>query len=190
MAPPQGRSLLTDGDETAFAGRLLALARRTALEEGAGALSTVRLARDAGVSRVAVEKRFRTRSELLAALQADILGEAAEAIVDALGGMSPRRPQALETLCRLWVAHWLDQPALFRVAFPEGSAPPRTGPRDPLAPLDAYFTEGLDGGDGAARADLLLCALHGIVLSQLGSRPGDWTEPGDLVALAVAAARG
>lgn len=189
MTPPQGRSLLTDGDEAAFSGRLLALARRTALEEGSGALSTVRLARDAGVPKVTVEKRFRTRAELLAALQADILGEAAEALVDALGGMSPRRPQALETLCRLWVAHWLDHPALFRVAFPDGAAPPRTGPREPLAPLDPHFAEGLDGDGGAARADLLLCALHGIALAQLGPRPGDWTDPGELVAMAVAAAR-
>ena len=188
MTPPQGRSLLTDGDETAFLGRLLSLARRTALEEGAAAVSTVRLARDAGVPKVTVEKRFRTRADLLAALQADILGEAAEALVDALGGMSPRRPQALETLCRLWVAHWLDHPALFRVAFPDGAAPPRTGPREPLAPLSPYFEEGIDGG--TARADLLLCALHGIVQAQLGPRPGDWTDPGDLVALAVAAARG
>lgn len=189
MTPPQGRSLLTDGDEAAFLGRLLSLARRTALEEGAAALSTTRLARDAGVPKVAVEKRLRTRADLMAALQADILGEAAEALVDALGGMSPRRPQALETLCRLWVAHWLDHPALFRVAFPDGAAPPRAGPRDPLAPLSPYFEEGLDGESGAARADLLLCTLHGIVQAQLGPRPGDWTDPGDLVALAVAAAR-
>jgi len=189
MTPPQGRSLLTDGDEAAFSGRLLSLARRMALEEGSAALSTVRLARDAGVPKVTVEKRFRTRADLLAALQADILGEAAESLMDALGGMSPLRPQALETLCRLWVAHWLDRPALFRVAFPDGAAPPRTGPRDALAPLAIYFTEGLDGTEDGARADLLLCALQGIVLSQLGPRPGDWTEPGDLVALAISTVR-
>lgn len=189
MTPPQGRSLLTDGDEAAFVGRLLSLARRTALEEGAGAVSTARLARDAGTPKVTVEKRFRTRADLLAALQADLLGEAAEALVDALGGMSPRRPEALETLCRLWVAHWLDHPALFRVAFPEGAAPPRTGPGAPLAPLSPYFEHGLDGARGTARADLLLCALHGIVLAHLGTRPDDWAEPGELVALAVAAAR-
>ena len=189
MTTPQGRSLLTDGDETSFLGRLLSLARRMALEEGSAALSTVRLARDAGVPKVTVEKLFRNRADLLAALQADILGEAAESLVDALGGMSPLRPQALETLCRLWVAHWLDRPALFRVAFPDGAAPPRIGPRDALAPLAIYFTEGFDGTQDGARADLLLCALHGIILSQLGPRPGDWTEPGDLVALAISTAR-
>lgn len=183
---PTGRALLTEGDEAAFAAGLLDLARRIALEEGPGALSTVRLARDAGVARVAVERRFRTRGDLMAALQADILGEAAATLLDALGGMSPRRSQALETLCRLWVAHWLDRPTLFQVAFPAGAAPPRTGPRDALAPLSDYFAEVRD----SACADLLLCALHGIVLSQLGPRPGDWTDPGDLVALAVAAARG
>ena len=132
MTTPQGRSLLTDGDETSFLGRLLSIARRTALEEGLGAVSTLRLARDAGVSRVA---------------------------------------------------------ALFRVAFPDGAAPPRIGPRDALAPLAIYFTEGFDGTQDGARADLLLCALHGIILSQLGPRPGDWTEPGDLVALAISTAR-
>ena len=190
MTPPQGRSLLADGDETGFVGRLLSIARRTALEEGLGAVSTLRLARDAGVSRVAVDKRFRNRADLLAALQADILGEAAEALVDALGGMSPRRPQALETLCRLWVAYWMERPALFRIAFPDGAAPPRTGPREPLEALSPYFSEGLDGDDAGARTDLLLCTLHGVIQAQLGPRPGAWTDPGDLVALAVAAARG
>lgn len=190
MTPLQGRSLLADGDETGFLGRLLSIARRTALEEGLGAVSTVRLARDAGVPKVAVEKRFRNRADLLAALQADILGEAAEALVDALGGMSPGRPQALETLCRLWVAHWMEQPALFRIAFPEGAAPPRTGPREPLEALAPYFSEGLDGDDAGARKDLLLCTLHGVIQAQLGPRPGDWTDPGDLIALSVAAARG
>jgi len=190
MTTPNGRSLLTDGDEAAFQARLLAIARRTALEEGPEALSTVRLARDAGATRVAVERRFRTRGELVAALQGDILGEAAAGLLDALGGMSPRRPQALETLCRLWVAHWLERPDLFRIAFADGAPPPRTGPRDPLSALSAYFDEGLEGPDGAARADLLLCSLHGIVQAQLGPRPGDWADPGDLVSLAVAAARG
>lgn len=92
MTTPNGRSLLTDGDEAAFQARLLAIARRTALEEGPEALSTVRLARDAGATRVAVERRFRNRGDLLAALQGDILGEAAAGLLDALGGMSPRRP--------------------------------------------------------------------------------------------------
>jgi AcrR family transcriptional regulator len=190
MTPPQGRSLLADGDEPSFVGRLLAIARRTALEEGVGAVSPLRLARDAGVSRVAVEKRFRSRADLLAALQADILGETAEVLLDALGGMSPRRPQALETLCRLWIAHWLEHPHLFRIAFPESAAPPRTGSGEPLEALAPYFSEGLEGDDAGARADLLLCTLHGIVQAQLGPRPGEWTDPGDLVALAVAVARG
>ena len=70
------------------------------------------------------------------------------------------------------------------------SDPPRTGPRDPLSSLSAYVDEGLQGQDGAARADRLLCSLHGIVQAQLGPRPGDWADPGDLVSLAVAAARG
>lgn len=99
--------------------------------------------------------------------------------------MSPRRPQALETLCRLWVAYWLDRPALFRIACSEGAGPPRTGPRDPLAPLADYLDE---IGD-PVREDLLLCALHGVVLSQLGARAADWSDPGDLVSLAVAAVR-
>ena len=185
MTTPKGRSLLTDGDEAAYEARLLSLARRTALEEGPAALSPLRLARDAGVPKVAVEKRFRTRADLLAAVQADIAGEAAADVRVALGGMSPRRPQALETLCRLWIAHWLDRPALFRIAFAEGAAPPRPAPRGPMAGLADYFDE---IGE-PARTDLLLCALHGIILSQLGRSPGDWSDPGALIALAVSVAR-
>ena len=156
-------------------GRVTEIAAQLFRDEGIGAVSMRRIAREAGVSVMSLYDYFRSKNEIIRSIWEQFFSRCFERVSMAVAecGGEPRR--RLEAACRAYTGYWLDHPDEYRAVFMI---------EDRVESEERYYVETssileryavfrrllaeLPGvGDGAseslrARSVALICALNGI----------------------------
>jgi AcrR family transcriptional regulator len=158
--------------------RILAAARRLYATEGLG-VSMASVAREAGVGKATLSRRFATRDDLINAVFADRMDAYVTATTEALADPDPWHgfTHYIETLCAMQAAD-RGFAAVLTMTFPTAEA------------LEARRTEGYDGflkliarakATGHLRADfssedlvILLMANAGVITATSDAAPDSW----------------
>ena len=168
-------------------------ARALFVNEGYSAVSIRRVAAVAGVTPKTLYSYFESKLALLLSLWSDVFMD----VFTVLERISrdEQEPTRLVKTCQAYVRYWVDRPDCYRLVFMSGDVTQTavTGfiDRSGITEMFSSLAEPLvlllekDGKPGREAAELLICALQGIVHCQVTMSGYPWAPPETLVEMLV-----
>ncbi len=172
---------------------MTAAARALFVSEGYTAVSIRRVAASAGVTPKTLYSYFESKLALLLSLWSEVFMDVF-ATLDRISRDEGELTR-LVNMCTAYVRYWVDRPDCYRLVFMSGDVTQTAVKgfidQSGVTEMFASFTEPLvllldeDGKSGPEAAELLICALQGIVHCQVTMSGYPWAAPETLVDVLV-----
>jgi AcrR family transcriptional regulator len=189
MARTQGRPPRSDSDIAAFRAKIAKRALAIYREEGFGAVSMRRLAKDVGCAPMTIYAHFDGKTDILRHLWADVLAEMADEI-RAAAALASTPQTRLIAAAQAFTSYWTAHPDHFRLVFMSGDVA-RTDVETFVQDdrTQAHFAMFSDlvkhacppGCDVKPRSDALIAGLIGIALCINTIRDHSWSPAPQMI---------
>ena len=197
MSPGKGRPKLTGEQRNETRQRIAAAASQLFIEEGYSAVSMRRLAKEVGLTPMALYRYYDHKIDILKCLWIQVFDVVFQKIGKSVARHKEPRKK-LDAAAKAYVKYWLKNPEHYRMVFmSEGVGDPEvsafigdSGTVEKFQiflELIAVCTQIQDSKKIKELGDLLICSLTGIIHSQTTLSGYDWTKPNILVESAVSA---